>query len=164
MSQSRVMATAAANLTAPAAAVPLLHSLPEWNRFTRYGIPQFRVVRRNLTYNGTTLLVGATLPTAFMTLQRTRQFYEQRLIAPIAETIVKAPPVGRPASEAIIPPQVLEQQALDAAASTGMVETTFIDDLPGVDALLEEDVSEQDSDPAPVLPVHANKTNKANKR
>lgn len=156
---------------APVAAIPavaaipkILHAVTPWTRLTRYGLPQFRVSRRPLFFNGTTLPVGTIIPTSHLPLQRLRQFHEQRLIVPIPETIVAAPPPGRPAAEAEVPEQVLEQQAMEAASGEGMCSTLFIDDLPGVEALVEVDEPNIASPLAVPAPVQANKSNKANKR
>lgn len=154
--------------TAPIAAAtpPILHSLKPWVALTRYGMPQFMAIRRPFTYNGVTFPIGAVIPFHFaITPQRLRQFYQQRLLAPILDTIVAAPPKGRPASEAIIPPSVLEQQALEAAEGEGMVGLSApmtTGGMPEIEILLNE-IDDLEPAVAPPAP-RTNKTNKTNKR
>lgn len=117
-----------------------------FTQLTRYGMPQFRAIRRPMHFAGEVTDVGVVVSdTLQATPGRLRQFYDQRLIEPIPETIPLPPPLGRPASEASIPSVVLEQQAMEA----GEVEDNgvFADVVLGIDMPVEiEDI-------APPVPV-----------
>jgi hypothetical protein len=64
---------------------------PAWPYLTRFGIPEFRVIRRPIVTQGITIAVGSTVtPDTFLRRERLRQMYEQRLIEPVGE-LVKAP-------------------------------------------------------------------------
>jgi hypothetical protein len=60
-----------------------------WSRVTKLGFPQFKVIRRPLTFSGTTYDVDDVLP-AEVTQHRVRmrQFYEHRLIAPVEMSVL----------------------------------------------------------------------------
>ena len=146
----------------------MLHALTPWTKLTRFGIPQFRVIRRDLYFNATTYPVGEQLPTEVACHRhRVRQMYEQHLIEPIPETITARPPKGVPASEAQIPAAVLEQEAMQS------IDAGLPIDLPEIQMPVVEEVAV--TVPSSYLPVPAakpiakpklftNKTNKTNKR
>jgi hypothetical protein len=59
-----------------------------WEQLTRFAVPVFRVVRRDLLYDGEVLPVGTVLTPEVATgllsrPVRLRRFYEQRLIEPV---------------------------------------------------------------------------------
>lgn len=101
----------------------LSHNQKSFTQLTRYGMPQFRAIRRPMEYAGESVEVGMPVTAALQaTPGRLRQFYDQRRIEPIPETI--------PTSTGDIPAVVLEQQALQA----GEVQTgVFADVVPGIE-------------------------------
>ncbi len=112
----------------------MINQLP-FTQLTRFGMPQFRVIRRPIEFANELLEVGKPVSSELQNHGvRLRQYYDQRRIEAIPETIPQAPAKGRPASEAAIPDVVLEQQAME---STGIDTGVFADVVPGIEMPVE---------------------------
>lgn len=145
------------------------HNRTPWTKLTRYGIPEFRVVRRSLLFNGQTVEIGQQLPANIREHRnRTKQLYEQRLIEPITETVMAAPAAGQAAKMAkpvgkVKAKEVKINNPTNAASAFIPDVTTAVDEADEVEEVIEEVYGEPVRRARPVVRVPATRS-KANKR